>query len=62
VPKDKRDKLEATRKKCFFVGYCENSREFKIYIPSHKKIEFSRDVTFDEILPLGNLETFLHLL
>jgi len=28
VPKDKRNKLEATKKKGAFVGYCENSKAF----------------------------------
>jgi hypothetical protein len=30
------------------VGYCEVSKAFKIYIPGHRHIEISRDVTFDE--------------
>jgi len=32
VPKDKRNKLEATGRKCTFVGYCENSKAYRIYI------------------------------
>jgi hypothetical protein len=35
-------------KKGIFVGYCEVSKAFKIYIPGHRHIEISRDVTFDE--------------
>jgi hypothetical protein len=35
-------------KKGIFVGYCEVSKAFRIYIPGHRHIEISRDVTFDE--------------
>jgi hypothetical protein len=48
IPKDKRNKLEPSRKKGIFMGYCEVSKAFRIYIPSHCHIEISRDVTFDE--------------
>ena len=50
MPKDKRNKLEATGRKGTFVGYCENS---KAYIPGQGKVEISRDVTFDEDATLG---------
>jgi hypothetical protein len=36
------------RKEGIFVGYCEVSKAFRIYIPGHRHIEISRDVTFDE--------------
>jgi hypothetical protein len=48
IPKEKRNKLEPSRKKGIFVGYCEVFKAFIIYIPSHRHIEISRDVTFDE--------------
>jgi hypothetical protein len=48
IPKEKRNKLEPSGKKGIFVGYCEVSKAFKIYIPCHRHIEISRDVTFDE--------------
>jgi hypothetical protein len=48
IPKEKRNKLEPSGKKGIFVGYCEVSKAFKIYIPGHCHIEISRDVTFDE--------------
>jgi hypothetical protein len=35
-------------KKGIFVGYCEVSKAFRIYIPGHRHIEISRDVTIDE--------------
>jgi hypothetical protein len=40
--------LEPSRNKGIFVGYCEVSKAFRIYIPGHHHIEISRDVTFDE--------------
>jgi hypothetical protein len=48
IPKEKRNKLEPSGKKGIFVGYCEVSKAFKIYILGHHHIEISRDVTFDE--------------
>jgi hypothetical protein len=48
IPKEKRNKLDPSGKKGIFVGYCEVSKAFKIYIPGHHHIEISRDVTFDE--------------
>jgi hypothetical protein len=48
IPKEKRNNLEPSGKKGIFVGYCEVSKAFKIYIPGHRHIEISRDVTFDE--------------
>lgn len=52
--RDKRNKLEATRKKGTFVGYCENSKSFRIYTSHQRKINFSKDVMFDEDVSLGN--------
>jgi hypothetical protein len=48
IPKEKRNKLEPFGKKGIFVGNCEVSKAFRIYIPGHCHIEISRDVTFDE--------------
>jgi hypothetical protein len=48
IPKEKRNKLEPSGKKGIFVGYCEVSKAFRIYIPGHRHIEINRDVTFDE--------------
>jgi hypothetical protein len=52
IPKEKRNKLEPSGKKGIFVGYCEVSKAFRIYIPGHHHIEISRDVTFDEYAAL----------
>jgi hypothetical protein len=48
IPKEKRNKLKPSGKKGIFLGYCEVSKAFRIYIPGHHHIEISRDVTFDE--------------
>jgi hypothetical protein len=48
ILKEKRNKMEPSGKNGIFVGYCEVSKAFKIYIPGHRHIEISRDVTFDE--------------
>jgi hypothetical protein len=48
IPKEKRNKLDPSGKKGIFVGYCEVSKAFIIYIRGQHHIEISRDVTFDE--------------
>jgi hypothetical protein len=48
IPKEKRNKLNPLGKKGIFVGYCEVSKAFKVYIPGRHHIKISRDVTFDE--------------
>jgi hypothetical protein len=48
IPKERRTKLDPSGKKGLFVGYCEVSKAFRIYIPGYHHIEISRDVTFDE--------------
>ena len=48
IPKEKRKNLDPSGKKGIFVGYSESSKAYKIYFPGFKKIDISRDVTFDE--------------
>ena len=48
VLKEKRFKLEPSRRKGTFVGYNESSKSYQIYIPGQRQIEISRDVTFEE--------------
>ena len=65
IPKEKRNKLEPSGNKGILVGYCEVSKAFRIYIPGHRHIEISRDVTFDEDATLKKsrrcqLEKILH--
>jgi hypothetical protein len=52
IPKEKRNKMEPSENKGIFVGYCEVSKAFRIYIPGHCHIEISRDMTFDEEVAL----------
>jgi hypothetical protein len=40
--------LDPLGKKGIFVGYCEVSKAFRIYILGYHHIDISRDVTFDE--------------
>lgn len=48
IPKEKRTKLEPSRKKGIFFGYNENSKGYKVYVPRQRLVEISRDVTFEE--------------
>ena len=48
VPKEKRTKLDPSGRKGAFVGYSDTSKAYRIYFPGFKKIDISRDVTFDE--------------
>ena len=48
ILKEKRTKLDPSRRKGIFVGYSESSKAYRIYFLGFKKIDISRDVTFDE--------------
>ena len=48
VPKEKRSKLDPSRKKGIFVGYSDHSKAYRVYILSYRQINISRDVIFDE--------------
>ena len=48
ILKEKRTKLDPSGKKGIFVGYSKSSKAYIIYFLGFKKIEISRDVTFDE--------------
>ena len=58
IPKEKRTKLDPSRKKGIFFGYCEVSKAFRIYIPGFHHMEISRDVTFDEEAALKRSRKF----
>jgi hypothetical protein len=45
--KRRETKLDPSGKKGIFVGYCEASKAFRIYIAGHHHIEINKDVTFD---------------
>lgn len=48
VPDQLRRKLESKGEKCVFVGYCDESKAYKLYNPSTEKLIVSRDVQFIE--------------
>ena len=48
VPREKRTKLDPSGRKGIFVGYSDSAKAYRIYISRQKKIELSRDVTFEE--------------
>jgi hypothetical protein len=48
VPKEKRKKMEPSGKKGVFVGYSENSKAYRIYVPGQRQIEVRIEVTFHE--------------
>ena len=48
IPKEKRTKLDPSGKKGIFVGYSKSSKAYRIYFRGFKRIDISRDVTFDE--------------
>jgi hypothetical protein len=48
VPKQTRSKLDDKSEKCIFIGYDEQSKEYKLFNPITKKFIVSRDVVFKE--------------
>ena len=48
VPDELRRKLYNKGEKCIFVGYSEESKAYKLYNPTTKKVIISRDVQFVE--------------
>ena len=48
APRERRTKLDPSGKKGIFVGYSEFPKAYQIYILGQRKIELSRDVTFEE--------------
>ena len=43
-----RQKLDDKSEKCIFVGYCTESKAYRLYNPLNGKILVRRDVIFDE--------------
>jgi len=48
IPNQLRKKLDNKGEKCIFIGYREESKSYRLYIPSIKKFFVSRDVQFIE--------------
>ena len=62
VPDQLRKKLDSKGEKCIFFGYSDESKAYKLYNPSTKKVIISRDVQFiAEEAWDGNLEKTLNV-
>ena len=48
IPDKLRKKLDSKGEKCIFLGYCEDSKGYRLYNPSTKNFLISRDVQFIE--------------
>ena len=48
VPKDERGKLDLKARKYILVGYGKETKAYRLYDTSQKKILYSRDVQFNE--------------
>lgn len=63
VPDEFRKKLDSKGKKCTFVGYGDESKAYKFYNPSTKKVIISRDVQFiEEQAWEGTLEKIVNVI
>ena len=45
---EQRKKIDPKSQACIFVGYCENTKSYRLYNPRTRKILISRDLIFDE--------------
>ena len=48
VPSEKRKKLDMTAEKGYLVGYNENAKAYRIYIPESRKVVVWKNVKFME--------------
>lgn len=48
IPKEKREKWDSKAKEAIFVGYCENSKGYRLVDSDNYKVILSRDVKFLE--------------
>lgn len=48
VPNELRKKLDNKGEKCIFVGYSEDTNDYKLYNPITRKVIINRDVQFIE--------------
>jgi len=48
IPEEKRKKLDQTAKKGYLVGYSENAKAYRIYLPGSRNVLVRRDVKFME--------------
>lgn len=59
ILEEKRKKLDQTTEKGYLVGYSENAKAYKIYLPGSRKVVVRRDVKFMEDRAFRNLEKCL---
>lgn len=50
IPDARRTKLEAKCVEGVLVGFCENTKAYRVYIPSQRRVAVSRDVIIDETI------------
>lgn len=48
IPDTKRSKLDAKCIEGILVGFCENTKAYRVYVPTQRKVIISRDVIIDE--------------
>ena len=48
IPKDERGKFDPKARKCILLGYRKETKAYRLYDPSQKKILYSCDVQFNE--------------
>ena len=56
IPKDKRTKLEHKASKCVLVGYDDQSKAYRLWCPTRRKVILSNNVTVFESIP-GNFHS-----
>lgn len=57
VPKQKRKKWDSKSVECIFVGYCVNTKGYRMFDPTSKKCWTARDVTFLENKNVVEIDT-----
>lgn len=48
IPSQKLQKFDTKSEKCVIIGYCTNTKTYRLFNPATSKIIVSRDVTFHE--------------
>ena len=56
IDKKHRTKLDPKSHLCFFLGYCDNTKGYRLWDPVTSKVLLRRDVIFNEQLLYGSLE------
>lgn len=50
IPSNNRQKLDTKSVKCIFIGYCLDSKPYRLFNPITSKVIAGRDVTFSEAM------------